>query len=126
MPKLDAWWLKGHDARPGERMLWSARANRTQGARAVGGVLFLTSERLLFAPHLLDAALGGKPCAIELASVVAVDKHRKGANPLGGGMRDRLRVTSADGSEEMFVVNRLDAVIERLREAQEQPGRARA
>lgn len=34
-------------------------------------------------------------------------------------MRDRLKVSLSDGTEELFVVNRLEAAVARVREARE-------
>jgi hypothetical protein len=96
---------------------WSCRANRTQsGLRAVGGKLTLAAGRLEFRPHGFDSSLGGQTWGADLADIHAVDKEARSWNPFDGGMRTRLRVETADGSE-LFLVNRLDSVIERIRAA---------
>jgi hypothetical protein len=46
-----------------EKILKTIRANRVQGIRAVGGHLFLTSERLIFLPHRLDRWFRGSEWA---------------------------------------------------------------
>ena len=53
--------VRGPALEQGETVLWKRAANRTQSNwRAVGGYLFLTASRLLFAPGWLDAVIGGK------------------------------------------------------------------
>jgi len=95
-----------------EAVVWQQLANRTQSAgRAVGGRLFLTSTRLLFEPNRVDAATGGENWSAPLTDIKSVGKQSRDGNPLSGGLRDRLRLTLADGSAELFVVNRLDKVI---------------
>jgi hypothetical protein len=121
MSKLGGWWLVSHEAQSEEEVVWSRSANRMQGSRAVGGKLLLTDRRILFCPHLIDGLLGGKRWATETRSVAEVGIEPKGsgkASKLGGGMRDRLRIRSADGTEELFVVKRLEEeVVPRLTEA---------
>lgn len=119
MPKIGSWWLKSHDALSGEEVGWSCFANRTQNSsRAVGGKLFVTSHRILFSPHWLDAVLGGEIWAVNLHEVTSVGVQPKGGDTFGGGLRDRLRVLSA-GETDLFVVNGLDALVERLQRALE-------
>jgi hypothetical protein len=116
MTKIGAWWVTKHEARPSESLVWSTKANRTQGRGSRGGKLYLTTERLLFSPHLFDAAFGGESCSIELSSVAEVGVQPKGGTTLGGGLRDRLRVALNDGTEHLFVVNGLDAAVARIQE----------
>jgi SpoU rRNA methylase family enzyme len=70
-------------------------------------------------PHLLDAVFGGEPRSIDLSSVAAVGTRPKGGAALRGGLPDRLKVSLSDGTEELFVVNRLEAAVARVREARE-------
>ena len=103
-----------------EAVLWSRRANRFQGSRAVGGRLALTDRRLMFAPHRFDAALVGKRWEAKLSEIrtVGIEPRGSGVKGLfGGGMRKRLRVRAAAGDEEHFLVNKLDHVLESLEEA---------
>ena len=103
---------------PGEQLLWSARANQTQSsARAVGGRLYLTNRRLLFAPHALDNATGGTRWGADLAAITEVGTEPRTWNPFDGGLRSRLRIVLADGTTALFVVNRLTEVQERIRAA---------
>ena len=97
---------------------WSCKANRTQSAlRAVGGRLVLTSDRLEFQPHGVDKALFGRDWSVPLGRIRSVGAEPRGLNPFSGAMRKRLRVETDDGSVEMFVVSRLDEVIERIEAA---------
>jgi len=115
--RVGAWWLRGQRAEDGETVEWSKLANRSQSRnRAVGGKLYLTDRRLLFCPHWVDAVFGGRTWNNPLSQVSSVGKEPRSGG-LGGGMRDRLRIELSDGGVELFVVNDLDAVIERLRGA---------
>jgi hypothetical protein len=94
---------------------WSCRANRTQSTfRAVGGQLVLEGDRLEFQPHGFDRALAGKGWSLPLTSIRSVAKEPRGMNPFNGALRQRLRVEAEDGSVELFVVNELDSVRERI------------
>jgi hypothetical protein len=121
MAKIGSWWLKSVEAQPGEEVVWSQGANRIQpSGRAVGGKLFLTDRRLIFCPHWVDGATGGKTWDTPLAEVAAVGTAPKEGK--GGGLRDRLRIELADGEEQRFVVNRLADVVSTLDAAREEGG----
>jgi hypothetical protein len=97
---------------------WSCRANRTQSAfRAVGGRLVLEADRLEFHAHGFDRALAGKGWSAPLSRIRSVGTEPRGLNPLNGALRERLRVEVEDGTVELFVVNELDAVRERIEAA---------
>jgi hypothetical protein len=115
MAKIGSWWLKGVEAEPQEQVAWTQGANRIQGSgRAAGGKLFLTDRRLVFCPHWVDGATGGKTWEVPLATIAAVGTVQK------GGRRDRLRIELADGEDELFVVNRLAEVVSRLDAARQE------
>jgi len=127
MAKIGSWWLKSVAAEPAEEVVWSQAANRLKDSgRAVGGKLFLTDRRLIFCPHWVDAATGGRAWQVPLERVAAIGTIPKGSP--GGGMRDRLAIGLAGGGRERFVVNRLEEVFERLNTARglpsESPGEA--
>lgn len=114
--------LVAHQARRGARRggARSKGANRFQGSRGIGGKLFLTNRRLLFNPQLVDGAIGGKRWFTPLDQVSEVTVEPKGsgkAGKLGGGLRDRLKLVLRNGEEELFVVNKVDEVVDRLGEA---------
>jgi hypothetical protein len=91
-----------------ERWFIHLAANRTQGKRAVGGGLHVTTQRLLFCPNVIDARLGGKPwsCALSEISSVGVQMRRFSLVELfSGGLADRLRFDLRDGGRELFVVS---------------------
>ncbi len=92
----------------GEQWVIHLAANRSQGKRAVGGGLHLTTQRLLFCPNVIDVRLGGKPFACTRAEIVAVGIERGRFSLLelfSGGLRDRLRLDLHDGRRELFVVS---------------------
>jgi hypothetical protein len=94
---------------------WSCRANRTQSAfRAVGGHLVLEDDRLEFRPHGFDRALAGKEWSVPLTAIRSVGTEPRGLNPFSGAMRERLRIETEDGGVELFVVNKLGEVRERI------------
>jgi hypothetical protein len=85
---------------------WSVPANMTQGSRAVGGKLRLDGTTLLFQPHALERMLRGATFARELVHVTGIDIAPQTGHPFNGGLRKRLRLQFADGTEALFVVNR--------------------
>jgi hypothetical protein len=120
--KVGSWWLKSVEAEPDERLVWSQLANRVQSShRAVGGKLILTDRRLVFCPHWVDAATGGKTWSLPLADIARVGITPKGGDRFAGGLRDRLRIELVDGGEQLFVIKRLDEVVARLDAAIDQP-----
>jgi hypothetical protein len=120
--KIGSWWLRGVEAEPDERASWSQLANRVQSShRAVGGKLFLTDRRLVFCPHWVDAATGGKTWSLPLADIARVGITPKGGDRFAGGLRDRLRIELASGDQQLFVIKRLDEVTARLSGAIDEP-----
>lgn len=57
---------------PDEKFIASYPANRTQGKRAVGGGLHLTTQRILFCPNAMDSRMGGKPWQCTHAEITGV------------------------------------------------------
>lgn len=113
--RIGAWWLGSIPAQPGEEVLFSALANRTQASyRAVGGKLFATNHRLVFLPHWFDRALGGEGLEIPLRTVTGIGDRPAGGDTFGGGLRNRLTITHT-GGEELFVVNKLPELVAELR-----------
>jgi hypothetical protein len=113
-------WVPDPGLEQGEELRWQRGANRTQGSRAIGGRLFLTSWRLVFMPNRLDALLGARPWAAPLAAVRGVGVQPRDGNAFSGGLRSRLRL-DFDHGPELFVINNLDDVVAMLRAATAQP-----
>ncbi|MGN6379717.1 MAG: hypothetical protein ACTHNU_12250 [Gaiellales bacterium] len=91
-----------------DKVLHSYGANRAKGWRAIGGQLEFTSREATFTPHR------GNPkhlWAARLRDITAVEKSPRTYGLFNGGLRERLRLTLADGSSEVFVVLGLDEVI---------------
>lgn len=115
--------------RPGEEILWRRNANYEQAAlRYLGGKLFLTDRRLIFLPHRLDEATGGRSWACELTDISAVGVEPAQLSApffgLAARMRRRLRVEMRSGQNEFFVVNRVNEAVERIRSAKHDTGDA--
>lgn len=92
-----------------ERIIWTKVANRVAGKRVLGGRLFVTSSRLIFVPHRLDAAFPGSPWSIERGDVEAFRAEYQ--PPIGAfnwGLRKRLIVELRAGDDEAFVVWRTE------------------
>jgi GRAM domain len=120
MTTFGSWWLAKHEALEGETLAFSLTANRSQSQnRAVGGMLFVTNKRLLFSPHLIDAASGGMKLQIPLKDISSIDKQAAGGDTFGGGLRARLAIKHGDVTE-LFVVNKLEEVIAKLQAHREQ------
>ena len=92
----------------GESILDSWPANRTQSRnRAVGGCLFLTTQRLAFVPNLMDAAFAGRDASMPLHRIMSVGLQPREfsfRHLFDGGLRTRLRVETDSGAHELFVV----------------------
>ena len=115
MNKIGSWWLAKFDAQEGEEISFAIPANRTQSSgRAIGGKIFVTNKRFLFTPHLLDYLLGGKKYAINLSDIKDIARKKAGGDVFGGGLRDRLQIRHKNGKE-LYVVNKLDYIIQRLK-----------
>jgi GRAM domain len=120
MTTFGSWWLAKHEAFEGETLAFSITANRTQSQnRAVGGMLFVTNKRILFSPHLIDAATGGTKLQLPLENISSIDKQAAGGDTFGGGLRARLAIKHGDVTE-LFVVNKLEEVIAKLKAHREQ------
>lgn len=105
--------MKKPDLRVLEVEIRTYRANRNQGARSVGGHLLLTNQRLLFYPHGLDGATGGKSWQCELRDIADETIAPRGVNPFNGSMRRRLGIAVGD-SVDLFVVNKVADVAEAI------------
>lgn len=113
--KLGGWRLAKIEGLAGETEVFSTFANRTQSTnRAVGGKLFVTDRRLLFTPHLFDSMLGGETREIFPAEIAGVSAQNAGGDTSGGGLRKRLRIDLKNGVTELFVINKLDKIIDKL------------
>lgn len=110
----------------GEQVLERWRANRVQTSnRAVGGHLYVTSCRLVFKAHAFDTALMGVSLQLPLAGISEVGRRPCDFSQImAGSLRDRLELLLVDGTVELFVVNKLDAVIEKIEacRAEHRPG----
>lgn len=100
-----------------ERVIFHLAANHEQADVARGGRLSLTSRRLVFTANRFDHRMGGQDWGTPLDTIedfAVADRAVREA--LAGGLRRRLRVVLADGSEELFVVRDADKATQRLRQ----------
>lgn len=80
----------------GEQVRWEARANRFQHKiRAIGGRLYLTDRRLVFAPNKFEERVAGRAWSARLADL---------ERAFVAGPMKTVRVVAHDGEEQRFVL----------------------
>lgn len=97
-------------------------ANLSKGApgdieTARAGRLRVTSDGLEFGPRHVDR-LTTAPFRVPVAEITAVAVEPASLRPsalISGGLRKRLRIERVDGSVVLFVVNRVEDKVERIR-----------
>lgn len=109
-------WVPRPTLDRGERVGATIFANHTQGARAVGGRLFVTDRNLRFVANRFDRITRGQDIAIPRGAVESIEVADRSmrSGPFSGGLRRRIHVVTSDGGE-LFVVNKAELVAERLR-----------
>ena len=81
---------------PGEEIRWEARANRfQQKIRSIGGRLYLTDRRLIFAPNKFETRIGGKAWTARLLDL---------EQAFSDGSIRTVRVVTKGGEGQRFVV----------------------
>lgn len=115
-------WVRRPTLLPGEAVEWRAACNWRQGARAVGGLLWLTSGALVFEPNRFDAATGGEGRRVALRDIAYVGEEPGGSPSVSGGLRPRIRLELVDGRAELLLVNK---VASRLRDIESAVAQAR-
>ena len=110
-------WLRSPTLHAGEIVLWRLKANMDQNGLARGGLLTVTSARIIFTPNRLDKRMGGRDWSVasgEIRGCEAADRVPKSV--LAGGLRRRLRIMLEDGAQELFVVRDAGQAAGRLSE----------
>lgn len=80
----------------GEKVHWEARANRfQQKIRSIGGRIYLTDRRLVFAPNKFEGNVGGHAWSAPLADL---------DRAFVSGLLRNVRVVMRDGEMERFVI----------------------
>ena len=102
-----------------EQVIGRWRAARTQSSlRLVHGNLYLTTRRLVFAPHEWEVTLMGVYIQSGLGNIVEIwRQHKDMSQVLGGSLRDRLCIEFDDRSVERFRVTDINEVIIQIRAA---------
>lgn len=119
MAKLGGWWLKSDSLGEGEELIVKYPTNYFyRDSRPLGGRLYLTDQRLVFLPHFLDALLGGDRTSIDLDDIAEVREETPDDRPEGRSRRvpPRLQVDTRDGESHLFVIDGIEAAIERVNE----------
>lgn len=90
-------------------------ANHVQNGRAVGGRLYITSQRLVFEPSRMEQLLRGKSWEMQRSDLVETGTRGRGWDILAGGLRrSRLVIDRRSGPSEVFVVSHADQMEELL------------
>lgn len=99
------------DLGAGEVVVERWRANHTRGQVAVGGALWLTTQRLVFMPHGFERGVMGRSVwSCRLGDVTDVGLAPRGCAPFTGAWRRRLAVRRGPATD-FFVINRVGDVI---------------
>lgn len=110
-------WVRRPSLLPGEAIEWRAACNWRQGARAVGGFVWLTSRALVFEPNRFDAATGGQSRRVALTGIAAVGVEPGGSRSVSGGLRPRIRLELVDGEHELLLVNKVEVGRRKIEQA---------
>jgi hypothetical protein len=86
-----------------------------QGRTTKGGRLLVTNHRVLFRPRAFDKLFGARDVSVPRSQVAGVDVAPRSRRLLHGGLRRRLVIRLRDGTEHLFVVNRVEALATSLR-----------
>jgi hypothetical protein len=81
-----------------ERITHAARANCDDTGTAVGGALYVTTERIVFCPNTIERWLGRHAWEVPLERT-GVATGENDAPELAGGRRMRVYIRSSDGEE---------------------------
>ena len=100
--------------RPGETVLKQSGADLQNGWLARHGTLFVTDERLLFVPTLLDTALRAKRREIPLDDVTEIERFPASPDEMPRGGRRPRMLLHTDACVYEFMVGDLDAWIDSL------------
>ena len=113
-PWLDHLQVGGPSLLGGEAVTARWFANHSRGSNAVGGVLWLTSLRLVFIPNRVERFLRRAEWTSRLDEIIEVRVANAGLNRTNGALRRRLAVRRRDGVD-YFVVNKVEAVVASVR-----------
>ena len=115
--KTENGWFNQIDLLDGEEVVLSYPSNHSQGKRAVGGKLFLTNQRVAFAPNRFDANQGGLAFDIPLSRItsIATDSPRIRLSEIySGALRTRLAIHGGIDQVNFFVVSHPDIVVSQI------------
>ena len=100
--------------RPGETIRKRDGADLQNGWYGRHGTLYLTDERIVFVPTILDTLLGGKRRELQYDEIVEIERQPKSPNEMNpGGRRPRMVIHTAECGYE-FMVGDLDAWIDAI------------
>ena len=110
-------WFNQIELLDGEEIVLSYPSNHSQGKRAVGGKLFVTNQRIAFAPNRFDANLGGLAFDIPLSMVTSIttDPPRiRLVEIFSGALRTRLAIHGGIDQVNFFVVSHPEIVVNQI------------
>jgi len=115
----------------GERVLYSTRANRTAGRRAIGGRLVVTNQRIAFVPNRVEQHISAESGLLEGSWVTDHDnvddvrvspRQIKVSTIFSGEWRTGVWVELRSGAGQRFLVPRATQAIAEIRDALSGPG----
>ena len=101
----------------GEKIVKKSPANHQRGIEAVGGMLYLTTARLIFESHALNIQTG-----VTIVSIPEINRLRKDWTKILGVIPifpNTLVVTSSSGYENKFVLFRRTPWIDEINKLKE-------
>ena len=117
-------WFNEVQLSDGEEIILSYPSNHTQAKRAVGGKLFITNQRIAFAPNRIDANMGGMSLELPVAEITSIgteEPHYTITEIFSGAWRARLVIHSSDMHPQYFVVKDPAAIASKIRAVVEIP-----
>lgn len=113
--RLDRATVRTPSLADAEEFLEEAPAIRMVRDSTVGGMLFITTQRIVFVTTFLDRWFGGKPVSLDRSDVAEWTlRDYPGPNLKARRLAYRLDVRLSDGSLESFSCRRRDALADAL------------
>jgi hypothetical protein len=110
-----SWWKPDLELLPGEVIEWKRGAARSIQERTTNaGMLYVTSMRVVFVPNVFNLRSRSE-WETSRSAIAAVDEKAPTHVPFSGGMRRRLTLELRDGSEQFFVVNKVEQAVPAIR-----------
>jgi hypothetical protein len=106
MASFDRGFENALELRPGETVRWSGPAMHRVRRTWFGGRIYLSDQRFFFCPGVLVRRRQGvlRIPLSEIADIDVLSRKFSMASVSTGGLRPRLRITTAEGEEHSFAM----------------------